>query len=213
MRTRDPLYQFLAREMIECHAENEWIAYLTYRDFHRRTRSERAKHLQEEELEHFRMLEAIYPKGWGALSRAVKRRIRARRLPQIRSEIELSVVSWIFDQAGLVQLRGVRDSSWRAYAKVVRRILVDEQKHLAGGLRGLRSELRSRRHDRARLRRLAGKWLELSRAAFGQPDSLLDRRAVGYRLKRKSSHRQLKDFETSISRAWKSFGARNGGGP
>jgi hypothetical protein len=197
----NPLFHHLAREMLEAHATQEWVAYCCYKKYFRKRPSPHVKHIMEEELEHYRLLEAIYP---GALLRAVKAK-QPKKIPVIGSELEFFLASWIFDYAGLVQIEGLQKCAWKPYGKVAKKILADEREHKAEGLKRVKRHLRSHPAERARARKLALRWLHFALPAFGQAGSPFDRLAVKLGLKSRTSLAQRTRFEAQVRKQVASF--------
>lgn len=202
-RLSDPIYGFLAKEMLEFHAAHEWIAHVAYRDFSRRSGFRYAAKVAREELRHFRMLERVYRPEWGGLRAAISRSRRAPAAPVIRSELEFFVANWIFDLAGLVQLEGLQNCSWPAYRRVAVAIRREEVDHKVEGFRRLKERLDARPRDRRRAHALVTRWLELSGRAFGGAGSPFDQLAVKLELKSSTALKQKGRFERAVKNAVK----------
>jgi len=122
---------------------------------------------------------------------------RLAEVPAPDSWLEVTVVQFLYDRAGAVQLRELAESSEPRVAKLAARILEGERMHaFLGGEGGnaLRNMLLGDPDRAADAQRYFNRWLAQSLRSFGRPDTPRSRRAIELGLRRRDSTEVVRDY-------------------
>ncbi|MBI4509875.1 MAG: phenylacetate-CoA oxygenase subunit PaaI [Deltaproteobacteria bacterium] len=146
-----------------------------------------------EELGHFEAAAALHAElECGDLLLAIDGRIRVVPIPS--SWLEVAIVRFLFDRAEKFQLREYRSSRFTPLARMVERILPDEESHGAAGEALLRELCCAERGNTALAQACFLKWLRISLMSFGRPGSARGLRAVALGLKARDSADVMREF-------------------
>ena len=154
-----------------------------------------------EELRRFESASDLYVElSPGAdLHAAVRDRLAEVTAPE--SWLEVTVVQFLYDRAGVLQLRELAESSDPRVARLASRILEGERMHaFMGGEGGV--ALRNLLHgdpDRAQAaQKYFERWLGHSLRSFGRPGTPRSRRAVELGLRRRDSSEVIREYLTDL---------------
>ena len=150
-----------------------------------------------EELRRFESASDLYIElAPGAdLHEAVRERLA--EVPAPESWLEVTVVQFLFDRAGAIQLRELAESSDPRVARLASRILEGERMHaFLGGEGGnaLRNLLLGDPDRVIAAQRYVERWLAHSLRSFGRPGSPRSRRAIELGLRRRDSAEVVRDY-------------------
>jgi 1,2-phenylacetyl-CoA epoxidase catalytic subunit len=126
------------------------------------------------------------------------------RLAEIRppgSWLEMAVIQFLYDRAGVVQMGELAGSSDPRVAKLAARILEGERMHkIMGGEGGnaLRNMLRSDPDTRPSAQDYFDRWLAESLRSFGRPGSPRSKRAVELGLRQRDSAEVMRDYLAAL---------------
>jgi 1,2-phenylacetyl-CoA epoxidase catalytic subunit len=171
----------IARELIACQGYCELVAAHLFGSALRVAPSLDEKMLLSEqlneELEHFELLAALYASlGGDELLAVVADRASSAPIPE--TWVELAVAQTLFECAAKVQLRGCIRSSVPGHAKLVAKILAEEEKHGAVGETTLRTLLTEDDDFAATAQGAFDRWLLVSLGSFWDADAERSERAV-----------------------------------
>lgn len=201
------LQSYITTEIVRTHAAFELAAARLYlRAYRTLTRKKARPELlravleqAEEEIGHYEMLKELHERRWGPIASIVSERAEKIRLPRIAHEADFMAASWIFDLAGILQMRAVADCPQSEYRKLVRKILQEEAGHVSRGRRLFLRALKGRPPSAARA--LAKRWLPAGLVCFGNPSGPLDTLAVKLGIKRRSARELCTDLTRRVSGA------------
>ncbi len=150
-----------------------------------------------EELQRFETASDLYMqiKPGGDLHAVVRPRLAEIRSPS--SWLEMAVIQFLYDHAGVVQLRELAASGDARVARLAARILEGERMHkIIGGEGGnaLRNMLLSEPDQRPRAQDYFDRWLAESLRSFGRPGSARSQRALELGLKQRDSGEVIRDY-------------------
>ncbi len=170
-----------------------------------RTKQLIAKQLVEE-LEHFEAAAALYAEVAGQdLYTAVTDRLS--RVPYPESWLELAMAQFLFDRAGEFHLREYRTCSYAPYARIVNKILDEEEGHEGFGEQVVR-RFCADPAVREEAQRLFTKWLRVALLSFGRPGTPGNRFAIEVGLKTRDSGEIMQDYLNDIKPAMVACGLR-----
>ena len=164
-----------------------------------------------EELRRFESASDLYVElAPGAdLHAAVRERLE--EVPAPESWLEVTVVQWLYDRAGAVQLRELAESSDPRVARLAARILEGERMHaFLGGEGGiaLRNLLLGDPDRQPAAQRYVDRWLAQSLRSFGRPGTPRSRRAVELGLRRRDSADVVRDYVAELEPIMQACGLR-----
>ncbi len=167
-----------------------------------------ASHIAEE-LEHYEETVRLYDALGGNLEALVMRQLATgqKRVPLAESWLELAMSQFLFDRAGEFQLSLYRRCSYRPYARIVGKILEEEEEHEGFGERVVKQFCSDKRKRRL-AQKFFNKWLAVSLLSFGRPDSAGNRYAVEAGLKAKESGEVMQDFINDIKPVMRECGLK-----
>lgn len=157
-----------------------------------------------EERAHFRAVTVVWAAFAGEPRQALEARAEARLaeqpLPAAASWFDLAMAQFVFDRAGLWQLREYQRCSFAPYRALVAAILSDERAHQDFGADAVVAWCRGRDDAGARgeTNAVFARWLGTALRSFGRPDSDGDRYAVAAGLKRRPAAAVMADFLADI---------------
>jgi ring-1,2-phenylacetyl-CoA epoxidase subunit PaaA len=157
-----------------------------------------ASHIVEE-LEHYEDTVRLYGELGGDLEALVTDQLATgkKNVPLAESWFELGMAQFLFDRAGEFQLSLYRNCSYAPYARIVGKILEEEEEHEGFGERVVKEFCRDRK-KRPLAQELFNKWLKVSLLSFGRPNSLGNRYAVEVGLKTRESGEVMQDYINNI---------------
>jgi 1,2-phenylacetyl-CoA epoxidase catalytic subunit len=151
-----------------------------------------------EERAHYRAVLDVWSRfgGVGALDIEARAEERLSRhpLPPVASWFGLGVAQFLFDRAGLWQLREYQDCSFAPYRSLVAGILRDEDQHQDFGAETIVALCRAGQPAAGDQNEVFARWLAAALRSFGRPDSVGDRYAVAAGLKRRPAAVVMRDF-------------------
>jgi 1,2-phenylacetyl-CoA epoxidase catalytic subunit len=164
-----------------------------------------------EELKRFETASDLYVelKPEEDLHAAVKPRVDEMPLPE--SWLEMAVVQFLYDRAGVVQLRELAGSSDERIARVAGKILEGERMHpMLGGEGGnaLRNMLRMDPDTAAAAQGYFDRWLGASLRSFGRPGTPRSRRAIELGLRQRDSGDVIRDYLAALEPIMTACGLR-----
>ncbi|HEY2901624.1 MAG TPA: Phenylacetic acid catabolic protein [Polyangia bacterium] len=118
-------------------------------------------------------------------------------LPAARSWFALAMAQFLFDRAGLWQLREYAACSFAPYRVLAAGILADEGDHQDAGAEWVVTLCAPGHHDGEKDAVFA-RWLAVALRSFGRPGSDGDRYAVSVGLKRRSAAAVMGDFVADL---------------
>lgn len=124
-------------------------------------------------------------------------RARLAEVPAPESWLEVTVVQFLYDRAGAVQLRELAESSEPRLARLAARILEGERMHaFLGGEGGnaLRNLLLGDPDRAPAAQKYVDRWLAHSLRSFGRPGTPRSRRAIELGLRRRDSAEVVRDY-------------------
>lgn len=154
-----------------------------------------------EELQRFETASDLYVeiKPGEDLHAAVRPRLAEIRPPG--SWLEMAVIQFLYDRAGVVQMGELAGSSDPRVAKLAARILEGERMHkIMGGEGGnaLRNMIRSDPDTRPRAQDYFDRWLAESLRSFGRPGSPRSKRAMELGLRQRDSAEVMRDYLAAL---------------
>jgi 1,2-phenylacetyl-CoA epoxidase catalytic subunit len=164
-----------------------------------------------EELQRFETASDLYAevKPGEDLHEAVHPRLAEIRAPS--SWLEVAVIQFLYDRAGVVQLRELAASSDERVARLAARILEGERMHKMMGVEGgsaLRNMLLSEPDDTARAQDYFDRWLAESLRSFGRPGSPRSKRAIELGLRQRDSAEVIRDYLAELVPVMRACGLR-----
>ena len=166
-----------------------------------------ASHVSEE-LEHYELCDGLYRALGGNLWLDVQPRLRAEPWPRIESWEELVVFQVLNDRAAKFQLQEYCESSYEPYAKIIARIVEDEEGHTGFGESFLGELCAARGERREQAQRHFDKWFPLCLKVFGRPGTPGNRYAVETGLKRRDSGAVMRDYVEDLKPLMAACGLR-----
>jgi 1,2-phenylacetyl-CoA epoxidase catalytic subunit len=200
---KDPRYLSTVRQLLESQAYREsmaahlfghalkFVPELKYKEIV-------ASHIVEE-LEHYEETVRLYRELGGDLERLVTDQLAKglKRVPLAESWFELAMAQFLFDRAGEFQLSLYRHCSYTPYARIVGKILAEEEEHESFGEMVVRDFCKDKK-NRPLAQKLFNKWLRESLFSFGRPNSSGSRYAVEVGLKAQESAEVIQDYINDI---------------
>jgi 1,2-phenylacetyl-CoA epoxidase catalytic subunit len=164
-----------------------------------------------EELQRFETASDLYAevKPGEDLHEAVHPRLAEIRAPS--SWLEVAVIQFLYDRAGVVQLRELAASSDERVARLAARILEGERMHKMMGVEGgsaLRNMLLSEPDDTPRAQDYFDRWLAESLRSFGRPGSPRSKRAIELGLRQRDSAEVIRDYLAELVPVMRACGLR-----
>ncbi|HEX3699026.1 MAG TPA: Phenylacetic acid catabolic protein [Polyangia bacterium] len=167
-------------------------------DAHQRARF--AAHANEERAHHRAVID-VWARFAAAPAAVVEARAEDRLarlpLPPARSWFALAMAQFLFDRAGLWQLREYAACSFAPYRALVADILADERDHQDSGAEAIVA-LCAAGHHESEKDAVFTRWLAVALRSFGRPGSDGDGYAVTVGLKRRSAAAVMGDFVADI---------------
>ncbi|HLI27106.1 MAG TPA: Phenylacetic acid catabolic protein [Chloroflexota bacterium] len=165
-------------------------------------------HHIEEELEHFaRTVELYRELGCGDLEPVVQQRLAQQPVPFATSWDELAMVQFLWDRAGEFHLREYQHCSYRPYARIIQRILEEEEGHEGFGEQVVRELCRDPAY-RPRAQELFNKWLRYGLLSFGRPGTPGNAYAVQMGIKTRDSGAVMQAYLDDIKPVMVACGLR-----
>ena len=167
-----------------------------------------ASHIVEE-LEHYEDTVRLYKELGGGLEALVTSQLATgqKYVPLAESWLELAMAQFLFDRAGEFQLSLYRRCSYAPYARIVGKILEEEEEHEGFGERVVKEFCKDKRR-RPLAQKFFNKWLGVSLLSFGRPDSEGNRYAVKVGLKARESGEVMQDFINDIKPVMRECGLK-----
>ncbi|HKE13355.1 MAG TPA: Phenylacetic acid catabolic protein [Kofleriaceae bacterium] len=164
-----------------------------------------------EELQRFETASDLYVeiKAGEDLHAVVRPRLAEIRPPA--TWLEVAVIQFLYDRAGVVQMRELAASSDERVAKLAARILEGERMHkIMGGEGGsaLRNMLLTEPDDTPRAQDYFDRWLAESLRSFGRPGSPRSKRAIELGLRQRDSAEVIRDYLGELGPIMKACGLR-----
>jgi 1,2-phenylacetyl-CoA epoxidase catalytic subunit len=164
-----------------------------------------------EELQRFETASDLYVeiKPGEDLHAAVRPRLAEIRAPG--SWLEMAIIQFLYDRAGMVQLRELAASGDDRVAKLASRIIEGERMHkILGGEGGnaLRNMLVSDPDSRPRAQDYFDRWLAESLRSFGRPGSPRSKRAIELGLRQRDSAEVIRDYMAALEPSVTACGLR-----
>lgn len=203
-----PEYRALVRQLLESQGYREIMAAHIFGHAMKYVPELRYKQLvaeqMVEELEHFEAVVDLYDQVvHRPLLPAIEDRLS--RVPCPESWFELAMTQFLYDRAGEFHLREYRTCSFGPYARIVGKILEEEEGHEGFGEKVVR-ELCVQPAGRDEARPLFNKWLSVALLSFGRPGTEGNRRAIALGLKTRDSGEVMQDFLNDIKPAMRACG-------
>ncbi len=199
----DPKYLNMVRQLLESQAYREIMAAHLFAYALRFVPELKYKKLVTsqivEELEHYEETVRLYRELGGDLEVLVANRLATgeRHVPLAESWLELAMAQFLFDRAGKFQILLYRSCSYAPYARIVGKILEEEEEHEGFG-EGVVKELCKDEKNRPIAQMLFEKWLKVSLQSFGRPDSPANRYCMEVGLKARGSGEVMQDYLNDI---------------
>ncbi len=164
-----------------------------------------------EELQRFETASDLYVqiKLGEDLHAAVRPRLAEIRAPG--TWLEMAVIQFLYDRAGVLQLRELAASGDERVARLAARILEGERMHkIMGGEGGnaLRNMLLSDPDHRPRAQDYFDRWLSESLRSFGRPGSPRAKRAIELGLRQRDSAEVIRDYLADLEPVTAACGLR-----
>jgi 1,2-phenylacetyl-CoA epoxidase catalytic subunit len=151
-----------------------------------------------EERAHYRAVMDVWSRFGGVSAAEIEARAEERLLrhplPSAWSWFDLGVAQFLFDRAGLWQLREYQDCSFAPYRRLVAGILRDEDQHQDFGAETIVALCGAGRPAAGDQNAVFARWLAVALRSFGRPDSEGDRYALAAGLKRRAAAVVMRDF-------------------
>jgi len=164
-------------------------------------------HHIEEELEHYAEVDRLYQDVTSGANLLEDVDSRLSRVPYPENWFELAMVQFLYDRAGEFHLKEYRDCSYEPYAKIVGKILMEEEGHEGFGEEVLK-DFCHYPSNRAEAQRLFNKWLPIAMLSFGRPDTPGNDFAIQAGLKTRDSGEVMQDFLNDIKPAMRECGLK-----
>jgi 1,2-phenylacetyl-CoA epoxidase catalytic subunit len=154
-----------------------------------------------EEVEHYLSVARAHQELTGeSVEPWVEQRLASRPIPSAGSWLELAMAQFLYDRAGLWQLKEYGECAYVPYRQLASRIIEDEQGHQSLGEQ-IVSELCGSAKDLAPAQGLFERWLRIALLSFGRPGSPGNAEAIATGLKRRDSAEVMRDFLEDIKPA------------
>lgn len=210
---KDPRYLRTVRQLLESQAYRESMAAHLFGHALKfvpelRFKKIIASHIVEE-LEHYEETVRLYKALGGNLEALVTSQLATgqKYIPLAESWLELAMAQFLFDRAGEFQLFLYRRCSYAPYARIVGKILEEEEEHEGFGERVVKEFCKEKRR-RPLAQKFFNKWLGVSLLSFGRPDSAGNRYAVKIGLKARESGEVMQDFINDIKPVMRECGLK-----
>jgi ring-1,2-phenylacetyl-CoA epoxidase subunit PaaA len=195
-------YKKMVAQLLESQGVREFMAANIFSDALKFIPALRLKELLAkqvvEELEHYEETIRLYRDLGGDLEAVVEEKVKKYRgVPYVKSWFELAVCQFLYDRAGEFHLAEYRRCSYVPYAKIVEKILAEEEEHESFGERVMVEACRNPQYRR-QVQQLFNKWLSFSLTSFGRPGTPGNRFAVAVGLKTRDSGEVMQDFINDI---------------
>lgn len=138
-------------------------------------------------------------------------RERLAEVPAPESWLEVTVVQFLYDRAGAVQMRELAESSDARLAKLAGKILEGERMHAFLGSEGgiaLRNMLLGDPDRAPAAQKYVDRWLARSLRSFGRPGTPRSRRAIELGLRRRDAAEVVRDYIADLEPTIKRCGLR-----
>jgi ring-1,2-phenylacetyl-CoA epoxidase subunit PaaA len=132
---------------------------------------------------------------------------KLERVPYPETWSELAMAQFLYDRAGEFHLREYKTCSFSPYARIVTKILEEEEGHEGFG-ENVVLELSKDPQNRASLQELFEKWLAVALLSFGRPGTAGNRFAIATGLKTRDSGAVMQDFINDIKPTMVTCGLR-----
>jgi len=197
-----PEYKKMVMQLLESQGVREFMAANIFSDALKFIPTLRLKELLAkqvvEELEHYEATLRLYRDLGGDLEAVVEEKVKEYGgVPYVKSWFELAVCQFLYDRAGEFHLAEYRQCSYVPYAKIVGKILAEEEEHESFGERVMVEACRNLEYRR-QVQQLFNKWLSFSLTSFGRPGTAGNRFAIAAGLKTRDSGEVMQDFLNDI---------------
>lgn len=197
-----PEYRQMVLQLLESQGVREFMAANIFSDALKYIPTVRLKALLArqvgEELEHYEETIRLYRDLDGNLEEVVEKRVgKYGGVPYVKSWFELAVCQFLYDRAGEFHLAEYRNCSYVPYARIVGKILAEEEEHEGFGERVMVEACQDPEYRR-QVQQLFNKWLTFSLTSFGRPDTPGNRFAIAVGLKTRDSGEVMQDFLNDI---------------
>lgn len=196
-----PEYRKTVLQMLESQAYREVMAAHVFGHALKHVPSLKYKkmiaHHIKEELEHYEEVVELYRQFGGNLEAVTAKRIEENPVPYVESWFELAMAQFLYDRAGEFHLSEYKNCSYRPYARIIGKILEEEEGHEGFGETALR-ELCQDPERRKQAQALFNKWLPVALLSFGRPGTPGNKFAVEAGLKTRDSGQVMQDFLNDI---------------
>ena len=200
----NPQYKRMVRQLLESQAYRELMAANVFGHALKfvpelKYKQLIAEHITEE-LEHYGEVCKLYDQlDLGDLNARMMERIERSPsfVPYPKSWFELAMVQFLYDRAGRFHLSEFRNCSDRPYARIVGKILEEEEGHEGFGEKVLK-DLCQHPEYRRRAQRLFNRWLPVALLSFGRPGTPGNRYCIKVGLKTRDSGEVMRDFINDI---------------
>lgn len=157
-----------------------------------------ASHIKEE-LEHYEEVVALCKGLGGDLEEVMRKRIESGpvAVPYPESWFELATVQFLYDRAGEFHLTEYRNCSYLPYARIVGKILEEEEGHEGFGEEILKELCRYPEY-RKLAQQYFNKWLPVALLSFGRPNTPGNEYCIQVGLKTRDSGEVMQDFLNDI---------------
>jgi 1,2-phenylacetyl-CoA epoxidase catalytic subunit len=128
-------------------------------------------------------------------------RPRLSEVPGPESWLEMTVIQFLFDRAGRLQLAESASSGHERFAKLAAAVAGEERMHeMLGGEGGnaLRNMLVTEPDDLAKAQTYFDRWLAISLRSFGRPGSARGQRAIALGLKSRDSADVVREYIAAL---------------
>jgi len=209
----DPRYLSTVKQLLESQAYRESMAAHLFGHALKfvpelRYKKIIASHIVEE-LEHYEDTVNLYGELGGDLEALVTDQLATgkKQVPLAENWLELGVAQFLFDRAGEFQLNLYRNCSYAPYARIVGKILEEEEEHEGSGEKVVKEFCKDKR-KRPMAQKFFNNWLGVSLLSFGRPDSVGNRYAVEVGLKSRESGEDMQDFINDIKPVMRECGLK-----
>lgn len=205
-----PEYHAMVKQLLESQGYREVMAANLFghamKHIPTLDRKQMVAHQIEEELEHFEEAAKLYQQVTGdELLGAIQHKLE--RVPYPETWSELAMAQFLYDRAGEFHLREYKTCSFSPYARIVTKILEEEEGHEGFG-EAVVLELSKDPQNRAALQELFEKWLAVALLSFGRPGTAGNRFAIAAGLKTRDSGAVMQDFINDIKPTMMTCGLR-----
>jgi len=197
-----PEYRQMVLQLLESQGVREFMAANIFSDALKYIPTVRLKELLArqvvEELEHYEETIRLYHDLGSNLEEVVEKRVgKYGGVPYVQSWFELAVCQFLYDRAGEFHLAEYRNCSYVPYARIVGKILAEEEEHEGFGERVMVEACQDPEYRR-QVQQLFNKWLTFSLTSFGRPGTPGNRFAIAVGLKTRDSGEVMQDFLNDI---------------